>query len=135
VLAAFGQGTGVVLAKEGMKEIPFLPASFLRLLAAAAGLVLLSAAGPSLRSAIRVVRSPRVLGRVVPATFIGTYVAILLMMVGIHLAPAAVAAVLLSTSPVFGLFVDRWAVNAPITARGVLGTLIAVAGVAVLTTT
>jgi drug/metabolite transporter (DMT)-like permease len=133
VLAALGQGAGVVLAKEGMQQVPFLPAAFLRLFAAAAGLVVLSATSPSIRSAIQAVRSPLVLRRAVPATIIGTYVAMILMMAGIQLAPAAVAAVLLSTSPVFGLFVDRWTVKEPITARGLLGTLIAVAGVAILT--
>ncbi len=42
VLAAFGQGAGVVMAKAGMAEVPVVPASFVRLAAAAAGLLLLA---------------------------------------------------------------------------------------------
>ena len=45
----------------------------------------------------------------------------------------AVAAVLLSTAPVFSLFIDRWIYKTPLRLAAVTGTLTAVAGVAVLT--
>ena len=57
----------------------------------------------------------------------------LLRRAGVALAPAAVAAVLLSTSPVFSLFIDRWIYKTPLRPAAVVGTLTAVAGVAVLT--
>ncbi|MCB1054561.1 MAG: DMT family transporter [Acidobacteria bacterium] len=131
VLAAFGQGTGVVLAKAGMRDIPFLPASFLRLGVAALGLLALLGLSSRLGVA-RSVLAPAALRRLAAPTLIGTYLGILLMMAGIAFAPAALAAVLLSTSPVFSLFIDAKVSGAPITARGLLGTLLAVLGVAVL---
>jgi drug/metabolite transporter (DMT)-like permease len=54
------------------------------------------------------------------------------MMAGVALAPAPVAAVLLGTSPVFSLFLEAVVEKRPVTARGLLGTLLAVAGVGVL---
>ena len=91
VLAAAGQGTGVVLAKRGMTEIGFLPASFLRLSVACSFLVLTYAMRKGIREAGKGLRrgvlSLDGLRRVALPSFLGTYVAILLMMVGISLSP------------------------------------------------
>jgi drug/metabolite transporter (DMT)-like permease len=132
VVAAFGQGSGVVLAKAGMDTLPVLPASFLRLAAAAAGLVLLSVPTGRLARAVRLARHAPDAARAGTATFLGTYLALFLMMAGVAFAPASIAAVLLSTSPVFSLIVERVADRRPISARSAVGTAIAVAGVAVL---
>lgn len=134
ILAAFGQGSGLVLAKVGMAEVPVIAASFFRLAAAAIGLALLGAAGGQLRRLGRVARSRPDLVRVVPATFFGTYLALFAMMAGVALAPASVAAVLLATSPLFSLLIERVVDKRPVTARGLVGTLMAIAGVAVLVT-
>ncbi len=67
-----------------------------------------------------------------PAAFFGTYLALLLMMVGVALAPATVAAVLLATSPIFSLVIEAVADRKRPTALAVLGTILAVVGVAVL---
>ncbi len=135
VLAAFGQGAGVVLAKVGMEEVRFLAAGFVRLTAAALGLVVWMAATRNARGIGAVLGSTVALRRLLGPSLIGTYVAVLLMMLGIALAPAAIAAVLLATSPVFSLFIEARLEKAPITARAVVGTLLAVAGVSVITAT
>jgi drug/metabolite transporter (DMT)-like permease len=132
-LAALGQGSGVVLAKAGMAEVPVMPASFVRLVAGAAGLALLAGTSGGFRKLGRLSLSPVMRSRVVPATFLGTYLALFLMMTGIALAPAAIAATLLSVSPIFGLFIDTFVHGVPVTRRALAGTLLAVAGVAVLT--
>ncbi len=122
-----------MLAKVGMQELQVLPASFLRLAAAAVGLLLvglLSARGaPRPRRPVE----SRTVGRVLVATLLGTYLALFLMMAGVALAPASIAAVLLSTSPVFSLVLEAIVDHRPPTLRGVVGTLMAVAGVAILT--
>jgi len=132
ILAALGQGGGLVLAKVGMAGTPVVAASFLRLAAAAIGLAVVAAAGGQFHRLVLVARSRSDLVRVVPATFFGTYLALFLMMAGVALAPASVAAVLLSTGPLFSLFIDRVVDKRPVTARGLVGTLLAIAGVAVL---
>lgn len=132
VLAAFGQGAGVVLAKEGLDDLPLLAASALRLVAAAAGMVVVLLAGGRLGKALGVLASAPSLRRVAAPSVLGTYVAILLMMAGIAESPAAVAAVLLATTPVWSLLFEAGTGRAPLTVRGVGGTLLAVAGVGVL---
>ena len=74
----------------------------------------------------------RVVARVLVATFLGAYVALYLMMAGVDLAPASVAAVLLSTGPVFSLVLESVLERRPPSMRGVAGTLLAVSGVAIL---
>lgn len=133
VLAAFGMGSGIVLAKGGMMEMPFVAASFVRMVAAVAGLVVVMAALRRLGSAGALLGHRSELTRLAGPALLGTYVAFLLMMAGIAFAPASVAAVLLATPPVFSLFIDAVVFGAPITWRGVAGTLLSVVGVSVLT--
>jgi len=132
VLAALGQGTGLVLAKQGMNELHVVPASFVRLSAGALGLLLLAVAGRRLGRVRALAGSRSTLTRLLPATFLGTYLALFLMMAGVALAPAALAAVLLATAPVFSLFIESSIERRLPSARGLAGTLLAVAGVAVL---
>lgn len=132
-LAALGQGSGVVLAKAGMTELPVLAASFVRLGSAVVGLAVVLAFLGRLGPSLVVWRSPRASGRILGPTVLGTYLGFLLMMAGVAWAPATVAAVLLSTSPVFSLFIEAWMGAAPLTPRSVGGTLLAVGGVVVLT--
>lgn len=129
-LAAAGQGTGVVLAKMGMETVPFLAASFIRLSVAAVGVLAILAATGRMD---RVARLRGSVARLLPPTLLGTYLAVLMMMAGIAFAPAAIAAVLLSTPPIFSLFIDARVEGTPITLRGLGGTLLAVAGVGILT--
>jgi len=132
-VAALGQGCGIVLAKMGMETIPIPAASFFRLGTAAIGLLLFEAVTGRLGNVKRLVKHRPALNRVIPATFIGTYLSLFLMMAGVALAPAAIAAVLLSTPPLFSLILEVSLKKRKLTARDLLGTLIAVGGVYVLT--
>lgn len=130
--AAFGQGAGLVLAKAGMEEIAPLPASSFRLGVAAIGLAIwLGFAGRrSLGGAFW--REAALKSGIVPATVLGTYLAMFLLMMGLEMARTSVAAVLLATTPIFSLGIE-WVVHRrrP-TLRAAIGTLIAVAGVSLL---
>ena len=132
LLGAFGQGAGVVLAKEGLDAINAMPATLLRLAAGTAGLLLAAASGTG-RSRIRVAfKDTGPMKRMVPAAFLGTYLALLLMMFGVASTPATIAAVLLATSPIFSLVIEAITDRRRPTALAVIGTIVAVVGVAVL---
>jgi len=96
------------------------------------GLVLASAATGRRAPPPEPVRRLSVGIRVLVATLLGTYVALFLMMAGVAFAPASIAAVLLSTSPVFSLVLEAAVFGRPPTLRGWVGTAAAVAGVAIL---
>jgi len=132
LLAALGQGSGLVMAKVGMETLGAIPASFVRLAAATVGLLILTGSRRRLAGVGRLVLGPDMRSRVLPATLLGAYLALFTMMIGIKLAPAAIAATLLSVSPVYGLFIDAVVHRQPVTLRGLAGTALAVAGVGVL---
>lgn len=134
VVAAIGQGAGIVLAKEGMATMPPLHASFVRLAAAAAGLAAVGALDGTLRRSAGLSRARADLVRVVPAAILGSYLGIFLMMFGVGHAPASVAAVLLSTTPVMSLLLDAARGRERLTLRSIAGTGLALTGVGVLTT-
>jgi len=132
LLAAFGQGAGVVLAKEGLDTIGALPATLLRLAVGTGGLLVAAAVKGGFGRLERAVRDSVSMRRMLPAAFFGTYLALILMTVGVALAPATIAAVLLATSPIFSLVIEAVADRRRPTAFAVIGTITAVVGVAVL---
>jgi len=132
VLAAFCQGAGIVLAKEGLGTLGAMPATLVRLAAGTAGLLAAAAATGGLAKLAPAFRDSSPMRRMVPATFLGTYLALMLMMFGVASAPATVAAVLLATSPIFSLVIEAVADRRKPTTLAVLGTVVAVLGVAVL---
>lgn len=132
LLAAFGLGAGIVFAKGGMEEVPLVAASFVRMAASVAGLLVIMALLRRLGPTFDLLGDRGAMLRLAGPTILGTYVAFLLMMAGIAWAPASVAAVLLATPPVFSLFIDARLFGTPITWRGLVGTALSVVGVAVL---
>ena len=132
LFGAFGQGAGVVLAKEGLDTVGAMPATLLRLAAGTIGLLLAAALSGGIWKARTAFRDATPMKRMVPAAFLGTYLALLLMMFGVALAPATIAAVLLATSPIFSLVIEAVVDRKRPTALAVLGTIVAVVGVAIL---
>lgn len=132
LLGAFGQAAGIVLAKEAMTSMPIVGASFVRMAVGSIGLGLLLALDGRLGRVIRALTAPSGLARLVPPSILGTYVAFLLMMAGVAWAPAAIAAVLLATVPIWSLLIDAWTHRRAIGASELVGTLAAVAGVAII---
>jgi len=132
LLAALGQGAGVVLSRVGMAEVPVTPATLVRLAAGAACLILVAACRRQLLALVRLAQDPAARRQVVPATVLGTYLAMILMMLGVGLTPAAVAAVLLGTTPVFSLVLVAALHRRLPSALEIVGTLLAVVGVALL---
>lgn len=132
LFGALGQGAGVVLAKEGLGTIGAMPATLLRLAVGTAGMLLAGVFSNGIGRLKDAFADRPSMRRMIPATFLGTYLALLLMMVGVAMAPATVAAVLLATSPVFSLVIEAVADRKRPTPLAVIGTLIAVVGVAIL---
>jgi len=133
ILAAFGQGAGVVVAKSGLDSLAVLPSTLIRLAAGAAGLLVVESLRGTLGRVVDAATDRPTLLRLVPASLVGTYLAMLLMMAGVALAPASVAAVLLATTPIFGLVLEWLVDRRPPPVAGFVGTAVAMLGVALLT--
>ena len=139
LLGAFGQALGVVLAKVGMADtgdvpggIDPLPATFVRMATAAVGLQLVTTLRRQPLAMLAVVRHRVALQAALIGMVFGPVLGVWLSMTATHLAPLGVVSTLMATTPLFMMPLAKFAYGARIGLLGVLGTLLTVAGVALL---
>ena len=132
VLSAVAMSLGVLLNKRGLAEADPLTATALRLSAAVVGLTLFACVRRELMPDFRKLLRPRVLRRLVPAAFIGTFLGLWLMAVGIKHTESAVANALHSTTPLFTLPIALLVLRERVGKLAIAGSFVAVAGVFLL---
>ena len=132
LLAVLCQVGGSLTAKYGGRGLDALDLSVVRLTAGTLTLGLLVAVRGQFGALGGLVQNPGLFAQVVLATFVGTYLGIWLSMFALQATLAGIAATLTSTSPLFVLPIAHFVLKEPVSARAVVGALIAVAGVAVL---
>lgn len=129
---AFGQGAGLVLSKLGMGSYPALAATQIRVLAGAAGYVLLFTVlgwWPRIPEALA---DRRAMLWTSVGAFCGPFLGVTLSLVAVQHIETGVAASLMATTPVLILPVVALSGRERITLGAVAGALLAVAGVALL---
>ena len=129
-----GQAIGLVTAKLGLTE-GALPqeANVVRLIAAATSVwVLTVALGETKRVVGMWSNDARATGFTVLGSIFGPVAGVWLSLVAIDRASIGVASTLMSLTPLFLLPVSRLVFREPITLRAIVGTLLALAGVALL---
>lgn len=132
LLAAVGQATGAMLAKEALLTSDAFGATQIRVAGGALGLIAFALVRGELRSWIRGLGQRTVLWRVSAASLIGPFLAVFLMLYSLQNAPAGVALTLLATAPVWLLPLGAALQGDHPTRQEVLGVLLAVGGIAVL---
>lgn len=133
VLAATCQGVGLVLAKLGMGgEVAPLAATWVRIGVATVLLWLLTAASRRLRWGEIAGAARRAWRQVVGGAFFGPFLGVWLSLAAVALTDVGVAATLMATSPVLVIPLVMLLEGYRPTMRAVSGTLVAVAGVALL---
>jgi drug/metabolite transporter (DMT)-like permease len=135
LLSGVGQAAGSVMSKRAMLDgIDPLATGGLRLLAAGVALVAIAVATRRAVPIFVELGKQRTWLRVIGAGFVGSYVGIWLAQAGLRLTPSVgVASTLLATSPVFALPLAHLVGHERMRWRSVIGSLIAVVGIAVLT--
>jgi drug/metabolite transporter (DMT)-like permease len=148
-LSAVTVAVGMVLSKAGLARTSALEGSFLRVVSGFVGVALLY---PVLESRFLRIRLPGPAARaeerprtmrwilrhgwrdrtLVAGTLLGTYVGFLFFQAGFKYAHAGVAAALISSSPLFILPLAWVFLGERIHRTGILGTVLAVAGIAIL---
>lgn len=128
--AAAGQAGGILLARTPLQTVPVLPATTIRLAAAVVALLPLMVLARKGRGFSAL--PPRSWPRLALPTLLGTVIALLLAMRGVRDVPAGIAASLLATTPIFALPISRFALHEPLGPSSLAGTVLAVAGVALL---
>src|SRR5262249_39694621 len=133
--AAIAQAAGALMSRVGMAEgANALEAAVVRLPSGLVGIVVVSTLTGTIGASARALARPRNFSRIAGASTIGTYFGLWLSQYAIgHASSTAVASTLLATSPIFALPLGRWLNAERISLRAFGGTLLACAGLALLT--
>jgi len=133
VVAALGQAGGLILAKSALNTgIAPLPATFLRMAAAAAAVLIASPLTGHGRRLPKMKGNNRAFWALLGGAIFGPFLGVWLSQIAIKYAPTGIAATILSTTPIFLIPVSAWVEKEKATAKAVCGALVAVAGVAIL---
>jgi drug/metabolite transporter (DMT)-like permease len=133
-LAAAGQAAGLITAKLGLAgDYPTLSGQVIRLLTAMLILWVWTFARGQGRATVAALRSqPLAVRHATLGAFFGPFIGIWFSLVAIQYTGVGVASTLMSLPPIFLLPIGRFVFQETISRRAVAGTIIALAGVAVL---
>jgi drug/metabolite transporter (DMT)-like permease len=132
LLAILSTTVAVLLAKIGVKAVPALEASLVRLLSGTVGLMLWGYATKGLTNWLTPLRMPRIAGRVVFVVMIVVFGGFWLSLVALKNIDASVAGTLNATSPLFVLLLARVMLKERISVRSVVGTALSIGGVGLI---
>lgn len=133
VLGALGQAGGYVLSKMALRTgIDPLSATVIRVTSAAAAVWILAAAEGQVRRTLGGLGDRRAAAFMAAGAFLGPFMGVTLSLVALQYIKAGVAASITAFYPVLTLFIAARFHGERLTARALLGALIAVAGVVVL---
>jgi drug/metabolite transporter (DMT)-like permease len=134
VLAGLGQAVGLVFSKQGMPDgfSPF-QANAIRMLAAVIFIWLWAAFEGKASGTIQDLRGkPRILGLLALGAFVGPVLGVSLSLLAIQHAEIGVASTLMALTPVIILPISHFVFKEKVGWQAILGTVFAIAGVAIL---
>jgi drug/metabolite transporter (DMT)-like permease len=132
--AGFCQAAGLVTAKRGLVgEFPALSGVMVRMTVAMAVMWVLAAFRREIGRTIRAPLHDRIAGRAaLIGAFIGPFVGVWLSLIAVQSARVGVASTLMAMTPVISLPLVHWLYHERVSARAVVGTLVAMTGVAAM---
>lgn len=134
ILAALGQALGLVLSKQGMNDgfSPFA-ATLIRMIAAVASLWILALfQGQAARTARAVIQNPRGLRWAIFGSFFGPVFGVSASLLAVQHTAVGVASTIIALPPVIMLPISYFFYKEKLNWQSILGTLVAIGGVALL---
>ncbi len=136
LLGALGQAGGMVLAKLGMDpegaQVTPLSATLVRMIAGMLGILLVGIGQRHIGPTLRALRDGRAMSATMIGTLFGPVMGVWLSMVALTYTETGIAAALMALPPVLMIPVARVAYGSRVGVVAILGTILAVAGTAVL---
>jgi drug/metabolite transporter (DMT)-like permease len=132
VLAALGQAAGLVLSRRGIGQYDAAAATFIRIIPAMAGFLVLLTLVRAWPSVIAATRDRRAMVILALGATVGPFLGVILSMIAVRHCHAGVAATILSTMPVLILPMVILVYGERVSLRAAAGAVISVAGVALL---
>ena len=131
---AMGQAIGLVLAKQGlMGDFPAISGTLIRMLAATGFIWIITLfMGQIGQTFQKVFSSFKLVRNIFAGSLVGPFIGVWLSQIAIQNTSVGVASTLMSLTPVFMLPVAKWYYKENVSWRAVIGTLIALVGVAII---
>jgi len=130
--SAVSMSAGILLAKMAIEEVSALQATFVRLAAGVAGLLVVGATTRQISAWLSPFKDPRLLKDIVLAVVVIMFGGFYLSVLALKLADASVTSVLASTEPLFILPLAALVLHEKISMRAVLGSVVSTFGVALV---
>ncbi|WP_366048668.1 DMT family transporter [Microcoleus sp. PH2017_11_PCY_U_A] len=131
LLGQTAHAAGSVLSRAAFAQIDVDPLWTAALRLSGGMAVMLCFLNPTNLNSFQQLKAPKILGAIILAAFLGTYLGIFLQQTSLKYAPAAIAQALSSTSPLFVLPLAVLA-GEKVSLRAVLGVVWAIGGIALL---
>lgn len=133
LLGAVGQSVGYVISKLALRTgLDPLSATVIRVDAALVGVWTLALVQGAVPATLAALRDRRAASFMVGGAFFGPFLGVTLSLTALHFIEAGVAASITAVYPVLTLLISARFHREPLTARALLGALVAVAGVVLL---
>ena len=130
---ASGQALGLILSKRGMVgDFPALSASLMRLSVASTVIWLWALIQGQLRPTVEGLRARRARRAILGGTLVGPFIGMTLSLAAVQLTQVGIASTLMALSPVILLPLAHWSFKERITQRAIVGTVVAMVGVAMV---
>lgn len=134
VLAGAGQAIGAVTAKLGLYgDFPPLSGQIIRISVAMVGIWVLTFISGKARSTLQALKDqPKAVKYILVASFLGPFLGVFFSLVAIQNTHVGIASTLMSLQPVFLIPIGYYFFKETISVRSIIGTLIAITGVAII---
>jgi len=133
LLAAAGQAIGLVLAKAGMGEnLEPLPATLIRMAAAAVAVWILSLFGRDLKNIATIIKNKKALAFTLGGAICGPFLGVWMSLTAVHHTATGTASAIMSIVPILVIPLVIIFYKEKVSLRAIVGAVIAVAGVIIL---
>jgi drug/metabolite transporter (DMT)-like permease len=130
---AAGQAIGLVLSKKGLAhDFSPLAGNILRILVATVVVWSIALMQRRMRFTVRLVKDRKGAAAMAAGAFLGPFLGVWLSLIAVQHTFVGIATTLMALPPVFLIPLSRWVFKEKITTGAVLGTVLAVAGVALI---
>jgi drug/metabolite transporter (DMT)-like permease len=131
---ALGQAGGLVLAKEGLSgSFPAISGVAIRMLIAMITIWIITLVSGQIPETLKVFKMPKALGNIAGGSIVGPFIGVWLSLVAVQLISVGVGSTLMALTPIIVLPISHYVYKEKVSSRAVIGTVVALVGVAVLT--
>jgi drug/metabolite transporter (DMT)-like permease len=130
---ACGQALGLILSKQGLSDgIAPLSGNFIRVLVAVISLWLLTGITGRVKATVQRMTDSKAMGYLSGGVIFGPFLGVWLSLVAVQHTYVGIASTLMALPPIILIPLSHWVLKEKITLGAVIGTIIAIAGVAIL---